>query len=163
MMEFEVARKSLLDMFHSISSDGSSNSRHLTYEVDKDKLGLIVTEVLKIKNWNILKKSTPFIGECKITIHIDRTTSKFLINGKNAEQLVGLLVPILEDRIATVTMKEEINGCNQELQLTLKLVLEKVKSDVKAEQDPSTAWLLSETSVDSVEVITTEKKLKQEP
>ena len=79
---FEVARKSLLDMFHSISSDGSSNSRHLTHVVNKDKSGLVVTEVLKIKNWNILKKSPLFIGECKITIHTHSATSTFLINGK---------------------------------------------------------------------------------
>ena len=76
--------------------------------------------------------------------------------------MVSLLVPILEDRIAT--LKEEINGCNQELQSTLEVVLEKkVKSDVKAEQDPSTAWLLSETSVDYLVEVTKESEAKIQP
>ena len=99
---FEIFRGLVHSCFH-VPLNHSTNTRHLVYDVDTDKQGLCTTEVIRVSNWQVVKKPRNSIlnGSCKIIIHIYRTTSSALIQGKDSADMVYLLLPQIETLLRT--------------------------------------------------------------
>ncbi len=96
---FEVARRAVFDCLHfSTGTEATKNARHIEYVKEEDPTGVVMSETLKVKNWQMFKKmkKVSLNGECKVSINIYRTTSKMLFNGKDAKQVIDLLAPAIE-------------------------------------------------------------------
>ena len=91
----------LLECIH-LEDDSPRDCCQISYTIDTDTSGATVSEVVKIRNWSMIAKpkKSDLNGACKVTIHIYRTTSQILINGKDAWAIVEMYVPILESSIA---------------------------------------------------------------
>ena len=111
---FELVRKSVLNCFHTPLVNPVS-LRQLSYEICTEKTGLCTTEIIRIHNWQVVKKpkTATLHGSCKVIIHIYRTTSSILIQGKDTANFVLILAPHIEDLLLTygsqaATTNEEI-------------------------------------------------------
>ena len=126
---FEVGRQALLSCFHGSTGTLPTSSRNVSIDVDQEKSGLGVSEVIKIKNWNSIKKpkNAMHSGECKISIHIYKTTSRMLINGKHAEEMVNIFLPVLDEKFASEG--ESIAELNEKMEVMLIKALEERGSE----------------------------------
>ena len=109
----EIAQVAIMKCFRLDPIDGKKPSRCYEYKCDKDQKGLTVCEVLKIKSWAVIDKAKlpsadHLIGSCSVTMHIYRTSTRCLINGKCTETLMKILKPALE---ALITRNAELIRC----------------------------------------------------
>jgi len=101
--DFELARQATISCLHpSTGVKESRAGRHLEHTEHHDGKGNIVTEVMSITNWNCVVKPTQVhhTGTCKIVIHLYRSQSSCLINGKDASNFMDIWIPALEASIA---------------------------------------------------------------
>ena len=112
---FEVFRKTLFDHIH-LPRQGYS--RQVEHIIDTDEENHIVQDTLKMKNWMALdsKLSNAKTGTCSITINLYRTTSKVVINGRDAH----LLAPAIKKLLDQLSKSKNIKVANTNLKKALK-------------------------------------------
>ena len=110
---FELLREAIGSIIYTVEG---RNSRQLEHDKDKDSEGNIVSELYTIKNWAVVAKSSKHAklnGSCTVRIHIYRTTSRCLINGRDAATFVDIATPTLGLLQSTHTSEqnERIKQC----------------------------------------------------
>ena len=98
---FEVARQALKNTFQFTESD---IPKKIEFIADKDSSvsSNTVNEVIKVHDWSVvlLPYGVDYEGPCVITIHIYRTKSSMLVNGRDKSKYLDLYLPSLERHLA---------------------------------------------------------------
>ena len=117
---FEIARQVLIN---SIKKNQDEENEKFTLKIDKDKSGNIVSELIQILYWSALHLpiDVDYKGSCSVCIHIYRTASKIMINGKDSTRYVNIYLPAVERFI--MQNADKINKNDKEISSILNKTL----------------------------------------
>ena len=115
--EFEIVRTIILERLIRPQRDGGGSGRSVSYHKETDNRGNIDHDIIRLKNWNAVTQdpSNQHYGTCNATINIYRTTSKIMINGRDAQPLKDRILALLHD----VSSWQEATDANNNIRATL--------------------------------------------
>ena len=139
---FEAFRKILLKNIH--LSETVRRSRHYEHEVKPEQGDSIVQDVLRINSWQALRStlSKGRTGSLSVVINMYRTTSRVLVNGRDSSAIASAINALLTE----INSHPEVKAGNDYFKATLDPPKFKSKQNTKAQQKPTSAVALDNTS-----------------
>ena len=120
---FELFRNALHNATHTQPDRKAKNTRpnrNITHVINRDDNNLIVSESLEINKWSAIANATlsGYTGNCKIVIHLYTTTSRCLVNGRQAKEFICLFLPLMSEHFEKYSSDYDLQ--NMQIQGALK-------------------------------------------